>query len=341
MQYSKLLLAFFFFIALTAAIPVPLFENLFNSGNDDENSSGLFSGLFDIFKKKEVEIVPEEQESVPEEQESVQETVQETVQVSTEDLTQEVSQVSPEQIAGVPIQVSTQESAQDQTGEINHTQFQAPTFDITNISEDTDVASIVTDLVSQLIKNNLCSTLSNGANSLCEELSTNIINSISDILTKGINTSINSFTGNSLSIACSIIPNELFKSLTSTVATAISTTIAKNNGGDAENASTITNNVITIIVNTVSKLLCSGNSSSTTDDGNGNVIINNISNLINNITQKASYINSNVSSSLINGSELAEGTDKNIADGFSNIQNSIKMQYKAYYQPTNEEYNHY
>lgn len=278
MQFSKLLLALFLFVALTAAVPVPLFESIFNKDNDGEKKGNIF----DIFKKKDVESAP----------------------------------------------------AQESTQETSRTQFQAPTFDINNISEDADVASIVTDLVSQLIKNNLCSTLGNGVNNLCEEISASIINSISGVLNNVIKTSINSATGNTISIACSIIPNELFKTLSGTIASAISSSIAKNGSADPENVSNITNNVITIIINTVEHLLCSSGSTS----ADGNVIVNNISNLINNITHKASYMNSNVSSNLVNGSELVEGTDKSIADGFSNIQNSIKMQYKASYKPTSENY---
>eukprot|EP00833_Pecoramyces_ruminatium_P007858 jgi/Orpsp1_1/1181890/evm.model.c7180000079035.1 len=310
MKFSKLLLVLFFFVVLTTAIPVPLFENLFNKNKETEGEkkNGLLDGLFDIFKKKEVESTPMEMEE--EEDTVTQKSMQE------------------------PVQESAQESAQESTQESTQDQSQNQIFDINNIPKDADVAYVVTTSVSNLIKNNLCSTLGNGANNLCEEISTNIINSISGVLTNVIKTSISTATGNSLSIACSIIPNNIFKTLSDTIATAISSTIAKNGGADPENVSSINNNVLTIIINTVSNLLCSGGT--TTDSGD--VIVSNIFNLINKITHKASYINTNVSSSLVNGSELVDGTDRNIAEGFSDIQNSIKMTFKAHYQSSNESY---
>lgn len=312
MQSSKILLALFLFIALTAAVPVPLFENLFNKNKDSEGEKkgglfgegGLFgkkddgekkSSIFDIFKKKDVE--------------------------------NGSAQAPATQTPSAPAQVSAETSAQTST----QTSSQNPIFDINNIPQDADVATVVTTSVSNLLKNNLCNTLGNGANTLCENISSNVLNSISGILKTVIQKSINSASGNTLSIACAIIPNDIFKNLTGAIANAISSSVAKNNGGNTENVSTMTNNIITIIINTVSHLLCSGGSTG----ADGNVIVSNITNLINNITHKASYMNENVSSSLVNGSQLI-GTDKNIAEGFSDIQESIKMQYKAYYQQSNE-----
>jgi len=260
MQYSKLLLALFLFVALSTALPIPLLENLFNKDNEYKNEN-----------YKDVENTP-----------------------------------APNTTPASPI------------------------FDINNVSNDADIASIVTDSVTQLIKNNLCSTMGNGANDLCDEISTNVIKSISGVLNNIIKTSINNSTDNSLSIACTIIPSEIFKNLTSTLANTISSSIAKSGNPDSQNISNITNNVITIIINSVVNLLCSGNSSG----DNGDVIINNITDLIRNITQKTNFMNENVSSNLLNGSQLSAGVDKNIAIGFNHIQNSIKMSYippSAYY----------
>jgi hypothetical protein len=264
MQYSKLLLVLFLFIAFTSALPLPLFEDLFKKNKNKETEN-------ETEETKEAENTPTTTTSSP------------------------ASDTTPA----------------------------SPIFDIQNIDEDTDIASIVTESVTQLIKNNLCSTMGNGATDLCDEISGNVIKSISGVLNSVIKTSINNVTGNSLSVACTIIPREMFKNLTGTLAKAITSSIAKSGNPDSENISNITNNVITIIINSVINLLCSGN----TANNNGNVVISSLTDLVNNITEKTSFMNENVSSNLLNGSQLAAGVEKTIATGFNQIQNSIKMSY--------------
>ncbi|KAG4084099.1 hypothetical protein H8356DRAFT_1745817 [Neocallimastix lanati (nom. inval.)] len=203
-------------------------------------------------------------------------------------------------------------------------------FDINSIPKDADIPSLVTNGVSQLIQTNLCSSLgSDEANSLCQNISSGVLNAASNALTGVIRSSINSASGNGVSIACSLIPNEIFKKLTSGIVNAITTQIANSGNADAENIGNITNTILTVIINTVENLLCSGGSS----NGDGNVIINDISNLINNITHKANYINNDVAASLRNGSQLSTGTNADIATGIADIQDAIKMQYKAQYKP--------
>jgi len=179
-------------------------------------------------------------------------------------------------------------------------------IDLNNIPKDADIASLVTNGISNLIKNNLCATLGNGANDLCESISSTIINSISGILKGVIKASINTATGNTLTIACSIIPSEIFRKLSSVVVNAISSQIGKS-GGNSENVNNIANNVLTVIINSVENLLCDGVST----NGAGDAIINDISSFINKITNKSKYMNTDV------------------ANGISNVQKAIKMEYKV------------
>jgi hypothetical protein len=200
---------------------------------------------------------------------------------------------------------------------------------INNVPKD-DVASTVTNSVSIIIKNNLCSTLGNGANNLCENISSNVISNISGLLNSVIKSSIKSDENNSLSIACSNIPSKIFTNLSSAITSGIYTEVAKN-GGDAQEVRKVTNNIITIIINTINSLICSDGSKD-----NGSVVFDDASDLINTITNKVRYMSNNVFSNLINGYQLAAGSDRNIAINFSDIQNSIKMQYKSFNQQANK-----
>jgi len=303
MQYSKLLFLYLF-VALAAAIPVPLFENLFGNNENGNSQGGLLSsvfgnknnsnGLFGIFNKNN----------------DAEVNSQASAQTSYDDVS-------------IPATTTTTAPVE---GSAN------AGFDLKNIPEDADIASLVTDGVSNLIRTNLCSTLNNaGVNNLCENISAKVTSAISGILNKVIKSSINSATGNTLTIACAILPSEVFQQLEGTIKNVISSQISKIN--DA-NVSTIANNILTVIVNTVSNLLCNKGST----NSSGNVIIDNISNLFNSITQKANNINSSVASYMQDGNQYGNSDSQNIANGIANVQKAIKMEYNNSYQTQSNNY---
>lgn len=190
-----------------------------------------------------------------------------------------------------------------------------------SVSNANDVSTMVTNGISYLIKSNLCQNLGDAnAAQLCENIANTVIVSSAGILNKVISGAINSATGGGLSIACSIIPGEIFKQLLGTITNAIAGAINK----DDENAATIANNVITIIINTIENLLCGGKSADNSGDV-GSVIIKDVAGLANHIINSVNTMNENVSKSLIKEMKVENIPDvsDNISNAIANIQSAI------------------
>jgi len=197
--------------------------------------------------------------------------------------------------------------------------------DIT-ISNAADIATMVTNGVSYLLKSTLCESLGDGAENVCENLANSIIVSVAGKLNDIIKSSISANTsGSGLTVACSAIPGEVFKQLTDVVANAITSQLGNSENSDPENISKISNNVLTVIINSVNNLLCTGR---TDGEESGSVLIKDITGLATHIINKVNYMNEDVTSSLREEKSPAP-VSGNIASGISDIQEGIKTEVAA------------
>jgi len=193
------------------------------------------------------------------------------------------------------------------------------TSDDIAISNANDIATMVTNGVSYIIKNNLCESLGEQLGGVCENLANTIIVSIAGILNNIVTSSIDSASGNGLTIACSIIPSDVFKELTGVVTEAITGQFEKNGNVDTENINKIANNILTIIINAIEDLLCADRQ----ENDFGSVIIKDIGGLASHIINRVNSINDEVTSTL-NDENTSENAIGGIATGFSDLQNTIK-----------------
>jgi len=190
------------------------------------------------------------------------------------------------------------------------------------VSNATDIATMVTNGVSYLIKSTLCEALGAEAKDSCENVANSVIVSVAGVLNDIVKNSINSASGNGLNIACSAIPAEVFQQLTGVVTEAVSSQIGKDQ--ENGNISNIANSVLTLIINSVEKLLCDGRTDSTEE--NGSVIIKDITGLATHIINKVNNINDDVVSTLNNEKQESETTSGSIISSVSGIQEGIKSE---------------
>jgi len=185
---------------------------------------------------------------------------------------------------------------------------------VSDAASKKDIPSMVTDGISFLIKNNLCNSLGDDFDDVCETVANSIIVSTSGIINDIIRSSINAMSGNTISVACAVIPSEIFKNLSSAVITTVGTQINNLTHNNDEIAIKIANNVMNIVINTVDHLLC-GNKSKL--DKSGNAVFKNVDELTENITKKVEKIDNG------NNKEI-------IASDITDIQNTIeKVEKKA------------
>jgi len=191
------------------------------------------------------------------------------------------------------------------------------------ISNANDIATMVTNGVSYLIKSTLCESLGDDTSDVCDNISNSVIVSVAGVLNDIIKNSVNSANGNGLTIACAAIPSEVFQKLTDPVTNAISSQLNTNN--EAESVSKMANNVLTLIINSVENLLCADRAKNNEDES-GSIIIKDINGLATHIINKINNMNDDVVSTLRNEKEENQNVSGDIASGISNIQESLKTE---------------
>ena len=185
---------------------------------------------------------------------------------------------------------------------------------IESISNANDIASVVTNGVSYLIKSTLCESLENDDKEICNNLSESVIENSATIINEIISSNINLVSGEGLTVACALIPSDVFEKLTSVVVNAITDKI------DGEKVSTITNKILTIIINSIEDLLCANKIDAVKA---GSVLLKDVSSIATHIINKVNNINTGVVSSL-NDKETNSAVATNIANDISGIQESLK-----------------
>ncbi|OUM64934.1 hypothetical protein PIROE2DRAFT_69161 [Piromyces sp. E2] len=189
------------------------------------------------------------------------------------------------------------------------------------ISNANDIATMVTNGVSYLLKSTLCESLESDKYEKCDNLVNTLIVNAAGILNEIITSNVKAATtGNGLQVACSAIPGNVFEKLTGTVVGAISSQIG-NDSAEAEGVSKIANNILTVIINSIEDLLCANR---TDADEAGSVILKDITGLATHIINKVNSINDNVVSTINEEKEEDNSISGSIASGINEIQETLK-----------------
>ncbi|OUM64948.1 hypothetical protein PIROE2DRAFT_60356, partial [Piromyces sp. E2] len=125
----------------------------------------------------------------------------------------------------------------------------------TSIDDADDLADLVTNAVSYVLKKNLCESLSGDDKKLCNKLSKSIIANTTTIINEIVTTNIEIASGGTVTVACKVLTNSLFDKLSGVVIDVVSDQIGKL-AKDSDKVKKISNKVINIIINTVEDLLC-------------------------------------------------------------------------------------
>ncbi|ORX43428.1 hypothetical protein BCR36DRAFT_586706 [Piromyces finnis] len=191
------------------------------------------------------------------------------------------------------------------------------------ISNANDIATMVTNGVSYLIKSTLCESVDNELGEVCENLTNDIIISAAGILNEIISSNIKAAYGNGLTVSCSAIPSEVFEKLTGVIVNSIGTQIGSS---DADNISKIANSILTVIINSIEDLLCANRADASE---NGSVLLKDITGIATHIINKVNNINDDVVSTLNDEKEQSNVISGSIANGISEIQETLKEEVEA------------
>jgi hypothetical protein len=189
------------------------------------------------------------------------------------------------------------------------------------ISNANDIATMVTNGVSYLIKSTLCESLGSEFAETCDNITNSIIVSAAGILNEIISSNIKAATGNGLTVACALIPAEVFEKLTGVIVNAISTQIGNISTTDADNVSKIANTILTVIINSIENLLCANRTDANEE---GSVLLKDITGLATHIINKVNSINDDVVLTLNEEKEQDNTISGSIAGGIADIQETLK-----------------
>ncbi|ORX85867.1 hypothetical protein BCR32DRAFT_275953 [Anaeromyces robustus] len=178
-----------------------------------------------------------------------------------------------------------------------------------NINSSSDISSIITNGIGYLIKKTLCKSLGHELSGVCENISTTIIVNITEILNGIVRTSINAASGNSISVACNVIPTKILGDLSHIIVNTITKQISDTTHNDTEQAQKITNNIISIITNTIENLLC-GKVKNT----DMNVINRDPNDIAVDLIDRFNNISKEVITNLNNGTGNKNGSENTLAD---------------------------
>lgn len=175
---------------------------------------------------------------------------------------------------------------------------------VANISEDvikriTQLVRIIVNGVSGILNKTLCiATDANSDISTCKDIVSEIINSLSSAISQILlnNINVDSSDNSTFSILCSSLPSDLFNQLTSIVNSILNDKLNISDDSSLLSFSNeISNNIITIVVDTIENLLCQDNSN---DNGNVSFTSNNLTNFTTKIVKKLGNLSTSLFSKI-------------------------------------------